>query len=504
MKLSKLSLLIIPLILSSCGRGNRPTTSKTNSSSQDEPGTTTISLVAVNDLHGVVEPRNFREVGLSKLTTYLRNKKSTGSVLINSGDSYQGTFIAGYDKGLTVSKVFKSIDFDAYTLGNHEFDWGIDAIKEQEIILGQKYLGANVYNYPEKTKCADLGEPYKVKVVNEGKENEIRVGIIGVIGEDQISSITSTNTANITFVNPTPIVKELSNKLRDEENCDVVIADYHASFEQVDKNEISQCVDAVFLGHSHQETNDLVNGVPFLQGGRYGEAVSEISLSINKSTKKVTCSSHKITHLNDLRLKDDEEASKIINDQQEIIGPIGNKVIGNSNSYIDTNEMSCFYSKITYEKAVNLGYSPSFVLFNYSRYSLNSGDFTYSQLYETHPFMNKLYILSVNGYTIYREAVNFGRAMGYNPNSINLSELQNQKSTWYDVVVFDYNGFHINVDDSGNKYYDYFAASFTGAAQHDPIYLENQNVFDIAIEHLKENPTISSLDYSGSNFINYN
>lgn len=499
MKKIYLFLLLIPILLVGCSRGNK--TSSSTSSTIDE--NIDVSFVALNDFHGIVSPRSNNEVGLTKLAKYLKTKKAEGSVLINSGDSYQGSFIAGYDKGIMVSEIFKDIDFDAYTIGNHEFDWDIDSIKSQEVVLGKKFLGANIYNYPENTKSSDLGESYTIKTINEGKPNEIKIGIIGVIGKNQLSSIVSTTVANYTFVDPTPIVKSLSSELRNDKGCNIVIADYHAPFEEVDSAEISKYVDAVFLAHTHQETYNEVNNVPFLQGGRYGEAVAELTLTVNKVKKTVTNKSHQIERLSSLRLEDDLTALTIVNKQKVTTDPIGNEIIGTSSSYLNTENLSCFYSKIAYD-SLSTSNTIDFVLFNSARYSLKSGQFTYASLYETNPFKNKLYILSVNGHTIWRETMNFTRQFGYNPNNIDISSLENKKTTWYEVLVYDYNGLHINLDANGNKYYDYFAASFSGAEKHTPKLLENEEVLSLTVNRLKENPTITTSDYSGTNFINYN
>lgn len=501
MKYRYLWMLIVPLLVASCSRVK--TTSSTSSSIQPQKDDVDISFVAINDFHGIVEPRNQKEVGLAKLTSYLKDKKSKGAVLLNNGDSYQDSFLAGYDKGITISKIFKDIDFDAYTIGNHEFDWGIQSIKDNEAVLGKKFLGANIYSYPEKTKYNELGELYTIKTLNEGLENQVKIGIIGVIGEKQITSITSTNVENITFVNPDPIVIELSTELKNNQGCDIVIANYHAPIDQLNAQEVSKYVDAVFLGHTHQETYDEINGVPFIQGGRYGEAASEITLTFNKKTQKVKNKAHKIQHLRDLSLLNDENASTIINNQKKITDPIGNAKIGTSSAYLEDKDMSCYYSKIIYEKAANLGYTADFVLFNVARYHLKPGEFTYSQLYETNPFQNKIYMLSVNGYTIYREALYYQRQFGYNPNNINIYELETQKNVWYDVLTYDYNGLHIGISEDGSKYYDQFAASFTPAAKHTPYLIDNIEALSAAVEKLKENPTISASDYSGNNFVRF-
>ena len=75
MKYRYLWMLIVPLLVASCSRVK--TTSSTSSSIQPQEDDVDISFVAINDFHGIVEPRNQKEVGLAKLTSYLKDKKGS-------------------------------------------------------------------------------------------------------------------------------------------------------------------------------------------------------------------------------------------------------------------------------------------------------------------------------------------------------------------------------------------------------------------------------------------
>ena len=141
---------------------------------------------------------------------------------------WQETFLSSECKGTIISKAFKEAGVDVNTLGNHDFDWSVDAIRLNESVEGfnEEMLGANIVNYPKTTSTwtkSDLGKEFKTFVYNQGLPNEIKVGVVGVIGKDQITSITSKMVENYVFYDHNETIKNVSTKLRSEEGCDVVI-----------------------------------------------------------------------------------------------------------------------------------------------------------------------------------------------------------------------------------------------------------------------------------------
>ena len=171
------------------------TTSTSSSTSSGEyEKVVPLKFAGFNDFHGAIEETG-NSVGLSKLVTYIKQKKSEGAIICNSGDMWQETFLSSECKGTIISKAFKEAGVDVNTLGNHDFDWSVDAIRLNESIEGfnEEMLGANIVNYPKTTSTwtkSDLGKEYKTFVYNQGLPNEIKVGVVEVIGKDQITSIT--------------------------------------------------------------------------------------------------------------------------------------------------------------------------------------------------------------------------------------------------------------------------------------------------------------------------
>lgn len=493
---------------SSTTSGSNPYTSTTSSSFNPDSEITAIpvNFTAFNDFHGQIDESG-DYVGISKLATYLKEKKANGNILINSGDLYQGSFLCNYDKGELASYTFAHIGVDAHTLGNHEFDWGIPSIINNQMALGQNFLGANIYDYPktgsEWTK-ASLGDEYKIINLYEGTKYEVKVGVIGVIGKDQITSITSLNTKDVIFLNPNPIVKNLSHKLRVEEKCDFVIASYHAddpdiSIADIDSSTGKPYVDACFMAHTHRFQEYKINNVPFLQAGAYSQGASNVSFSFNKATSEVTLKSYENDYLATLSLEEDLTVKEVIDNAKEAQADKFTEVIGRNSTgdQISTGSMSKFYAKISYEHT--LTEAPSYntigAIFNYSRRSLKAGDFTFSDLFETHPFLNGLYIFSISEADIQNE-LNYGN-YGYIDPDVTIGS---DSHIFHDIVVFDYIGFHIGVNSNYQKYYNYFPSAFSTEAEHEPFKLDF-DCFHLALDWLSTHHEITYSDISGPGFV---
>lgn len=465
-----------------------------------------INITAINDFHGQLDENESEyQVGIAKMANYLIDRKSKGDILIDSGDMYQGSLISNISKGKFVSEVFKYINFDAHTIGNHEFDWGDKYIKENEEIIGQRFLGANIYKYPKENNewvKADLGQEYRIINLYKGSEAEIKVGIIGVIGKEQLSSITSLFVQDYVFLDPTEIVKNTAIKLREEMGCDIVIASYHAddpstSIADYVPNKTYRYVDACFLAHTHEYQYKEYNGVPFVQASAYSKGVSSVSLSFNKETSEVSLLNGEYKYLYTLNLSANKVVETALNKIKSEYADCFTKTIGRNmiGFPIDTTRMSRFYAKISYERAILKGYEVDAAMFNGSRRSLKNNEFTYSDLYETHPFLNDLYILSVSEEDCYKLSGSY-YGLGYKKSGISFNRNGNR---YFDVLVFNYNGFHQTIYANYEKVYDKFPSAFSLQAKHTPIKLDF-NCFDCALDWLINND-IYEQDVSGANFV---
>ena len=164
--------------------------------------TTTITVMGTSDLHGYVENWDYftnaeyddaahNDVGLAKVSTLVnqvradRGEEST--LLIDNGDTLQGTSLTDYfanvepvtETGEThpMAAAMNAMDYDATTLGNHEFNYGVPLLRTFEEQLDFPLLGANVKDW---TTGEDAFTPYVIKTVKLKGQKPIRVGILGL------------------------------------------------------------------------------------------------------------------------------------------------------------------------------------------------------------------------------------------------------------------------------------------------------------------------------------
>ena len=135
-------LLLLSLLLSSCNTNDKQPSDDTSTCEKHEDADDdelcdacgesiffVFELFAFNDLHGVFSDTD-SDVGVARLTTYLKTAAGKNSIILSSGDTWQGSSESNLTSGLIMTEWMNAIGVAAMTLGNHEFDWGEDAIEQ--------------------------------------------------------------------------------------------------------------------------------------------------------------------------------------------------------------------------------------------------------------------------------------------------------------------------------------------------------------------------------------
>ena len=427
-------------------------------------GDRTVDLYAINDFHG--------EWGkMAQVSGYLFQQKTLGNtLLINSGDMFQGSMESNSNFGALLAACMDDTGFDAFTYGNHEFDWGLDNLRALASSSKTPYLGANIYNWDRRDGWGELADFAKEYVIRD-LDNGLKVGIIGVIGKDQITSISSQLVQTIGFKDPKEVVPALSDKLRNELNCDVVVVSAHTGQDTFLKDyswDITKYADAVFCAHSHQEESTVKNGVPFIQGASYGRYVSEVKLTVD-GNGNVTCDNfsnipfssswpNKVT----VQDKIDNSNANIKEEANKVLGTLEG---GYLNSATGVPRLVA-HAIAEYAQKNYSQYPIELAMVNNARNSLGKGNITYTALYEAVPFDNVVYIAKVSGRDLLKEA-------GYDAQSVwrvTGNKIENSSSKYYYIAVIDYLLFHQDTD----RNYNYFPSAFTSGF--DPVPMTKQGV----------------------------
>jgi len=254
----------------------------------------TIELFSLNDFHGGAYSSLST---FSKMGDYLKYKKlsTDNTIIIANGDILQGSAFSNYYHGRPIIEIMNYLDFDAFVLGNHEFDWGIDEIAKYadgNLENGEAdypFLAANIVT-ESNSQTMPWTDPYTIVDING-----VKVGIIGVIG-DVINSITASRVAGYDFQDAYDFVREYAFELRTEQDCDIVIVSIHEYDQSVNEAIAAlsgdYLVDAIFNGHTHSALKDYImrNGtrLPYAQASNFTSSLlAKITLVYDRVTGKI-------------------------------------------------------------------------------------------------------------------------------------------------------------------------------------------------------------------------
>ena len=415
----------------------------------------TIYIYAVNDFHGIVYEED-NSVGLSKLFGYLHSKKQEkpdNTVIISSGDMFQGSALSSMSRGELVLDAMNYTGFDAMTMGNHEFDWGLETVTrftDGDSSNGEAnfpLLGANIIN-KDTRKIANGLEPYTVI-----KRAGLTIGIIGIIGYGEESDILTSYVSSYKFTSELPVIKQYAKILREEEKCDIVILSTHSDTSDIN-NEIanltgSEKIDVVFNGHTHQAyygdiaRNDGSTPMPYVQSGCYGRYVGIVTLTYDFENSKVKSVSAINSKAQNICKNNDPEIDNMFTKYQEYV-EIASEELGVSNITMYQELGGYFCADSLIEKYdVDLGVCNRGGIRG-SGFPIYKDDvITYGDVFEIMPFENKVVIVEILGSVIINRLL--GSADSYyfistnvdaNNKTINGEKIDTSK--YYKVATIDY------------------------------------------------------------------
>ena len=220
-------------------------------------GETLITILHTNDTHSQIDPlpRNDTRYpgkgGVARRATLVKRvrRENPNTLLIDAGDVFQGTPYFNFYKGEVEYKAMSAIGYDVGTLGNHEFDNGVDALAAAMQFANFDLVSAN-YD----VRGTPLENKVKQYVVRQIKG--VRIGLFG-LGISPVGLITPANFRGITFIDPVVAAREVVKVLREKEHCSMVIAMTHLGYYPEPK--------AREIGDS--QVASQVDGIDFIAGG---------------------------------------------------------------------------------------------------------------------------------------------------------------------------------------------------------------------------------------------
>ncbi len=216
-----------------------------------------LTILHVNDTHSHIDPQRSGDYkgrgGAIEQAAYIDSVRCADGkrnvLLVHAGDFSQGTSYFTELGGNIEIDVLNALGFDVVTLGNHEFDNGLDELARRLKSLKADVVCAN-YNF-DGTALSGLVKPYTI-IRRGGK----KIGFIGLLTD--IMEVVDRNIAKaLTYQEPAEVVNTLASYLKDEKNCDMVICLSHLGFgEDKDLAASVRNVDLIVGGHSHTLLDD--------------------------------------------------------------------------------------------------------------------------------------------------------------------------------------------------------------------------------------------------------
>ncbi|MGZ3709068.1 MAG: bifunctional metallophosphatase/5'-nucleotidase, partial [Bdellovibrionota bacterium] len=318
------------LALSSCSSGPRTQEPPLEEPPKADPAhdTETIAVMGTNDLHGALAPQELRTreaagapgtpyeaAGVATLSSFvrvLRSELGERLVWLDGGDEFQGSIESNLEQGAPMVSFFNAAGVQGAAIGNHEFDFGLDALKARMTEAHYPYLAANIV---EKATGQLAQFPNTIPHTTIQVSSKLKVGVLGLSTLDTPRTTKSENVATLRFADLKEATIREAKALR-EEGAQVVLITAHVGL-KCDRGRVGagllmrkptdaqgECdsdgemvrllrslpegtVDAVVSGHSHQVVHHWIAGIPVIQGGAFGRYFNLIWLTYDFTEKRL-------------------------------------------------------------------------------------------------------------------------------------------------------------------------------------------------------------------------
>lgn len=263
-----------------------------------------ITILHTNDVHSHIDPfpenhpRNPAMGGVARRASLIEQirKEETNVLLLDAGDIFQGTPYFNYYGGELEFKLMSMMKYDLATMGNHDFDNGIEGFYAQLPHANFEFVSAN-YDF-KNTELDGIVKPYKTFM-----KDGIKIGVFG-LGVQLEGLVDKKLYKETVYYNPIEVATDIAKKLKDVEKCDLIICLSHLGYDYKNEPEkpsdmklatLTQDIDLIIGGHSHTflekpviKTNKIGKQVVVNQVGAYGINLGRIDFYLSTESKYIS------------------------------------------------------------------------------------------------------------------------------------------------------------------------------------------------------------------------
>jgi 5'-nucleotidase len=264
------------------------------------PDTESLTILHTNDVHSQVEPfpdnhKKFPGMGGAAARAAIIHQirqEEKNVLLLDAGDMFQGTPYFNLYKGELEIKLMSEMGYDAATMGNHDFDLGVEGFEKQLIHATFPIVNSNY----DLSNTVLHGKTYPYTIIQKGK---IKIGILGV-GVCLKGLVFGNIHEQVIYRDPLQIATDIADKLKYEHHCHLIICLSHLGYSYTDNRvsdrvlgQLSRNIDIIIGGHTHtfldqpQVVNNLDNEQVLInQVGWAGAYLGRIDIKFERNVKK--------------------------------------------------------------------------------------------------------------------------------------------------------------------------------------------------------------------------
>lgn len=380
-----------------------------------EPSTAPLTILHWNDFHAQNVPMKIsRKTASGSDTTYfvggtaallgyidsLRRAHSDVAVL-NAGDDFQGTPISSITCGRSQIELMNIIKPDAVTLGNHEFDYGIDSLRVNIARAQYPIVCANVF---DSTTTTTLVPAYSVHSVGK-----VKLGVIGLTPPDLELLTIKHNLKGLSLIDLDHALESAITALRTQHQPDLIVVVSHMGF---DKDTLlarrRSDIDVIVGGHSHTALFQPArkNRTIIVQAGSRGQYLGKLDLTVDLRGDSVLSYTGELIETRIDAVRPNPVAAMKVQELESLVDATLNEVIGTLLTPWDRKAGKKEESNLgNWECDVVRETTKADIAFLNSagiRKNLDAGPITVRDIWEINPFGNTLVTFTVRGDTLRR------------------------------------------------------------------------------------------------------
>ncbi len=270
-------------------------------------GTMELTVLFTSDEHGWME-NNWNNSGAPGLMSIWKEQEGYtpqgNFLIISGGDNFMGQSISTFSKGESMIEVMNGMGYDVTTVGNHEFDLGVDVLKQRAEQANFSYLSCNIVDKAT-GKIPDYITPFLIKEIGG-----VKIAILGLTTVSTSYEVRKEYIENFEFLDYTEALNKWVPEVKSA-GAEIILLSCHIPSEKVKElRPLAEEMGISFMsaGHSHVTYSDVSNKLAIVEAGCFLDKYAVAKIKYDRSTNEVTDVS--------LEIKDNETENSVAEIEQ--------------------------------------------------------------------------------------------------------------------------------------------------------------------------------------------